>query len=266
MTITPGQPDFQNSAASRGKHKTLTIRTPEGIAFSLAIASPATRFLALVIDKLCAYIVATVISLIARLAGIISADLAGAIWLISSFMISTGYPIVMEWFWRGQTIGKMVMHIRVVDEQGLRLRFSQVVIRNLLRFVDMLPGMYLVGGLSSFISTRGQRIGDIAANTIVIQHPEIAEPDLDQINPGKFNSFREYPHLAARLRQNVSPAEAGITLRALLRRNTLDDDARLLLFSEIRVHMEKIVRFPADVVEGISDEQYVRNIADILFR
>jgi hypothetical protein len=129
-----------------------------------------------------------------------------------------------------------------------------------------MPALYLLGGVVSFLGPRGKRLGDIAANTIVVSQRAIVEPDLDQILPGKYNSFREYPHLAARLRQNVLPREAGIALQALLRRDSLDDAARLSLFALIRAHMEKIARFPADVTEGVSDEQYVRNVTDILFR
>jgi len=265
MTTAQNKFSLQQSYSDPGKQKHLTIRTPEGIAFSLAIASPITRFVALVIDKISIYVASSVISMLIRLLGLINADMAGAFWIAASFVISVGYPIVFEWYWRGQTIGQKIMRIRVMDEQGLRLKFSQIVIRNILRFVDMLPGFYLVGGMSSFISTRGQRIGDIAANTIVIQHAEISEPDLTQINPGKFNSFKEHPHLVARLRQNISPAEAGIALRALLRRDTLDADARLKLFEEIRTHMENIARFPPETTQGTSDEQYVRNVVDILF-
>jgi len=54
-------------------------------------------------------------------------------------------------------------------------------------------------------STGAAAAGDLAANTIVVRHPAAAEPDFEKILPGKFNSFREYPHLAARLRQNVTP-------------------------------------------------------------
>ena len=266
MITTPAQPSSAEPVIRREKNKTLTIRTPEGILFSLPIASPIIRFLALAIDKACTAIAAIVAITFIGLFGIVSPDIAGAVWILVSFLIFTGYPIAMEWFYRGQTVGKIVMHIRVIDEQGLKLRFSQVVIRNLLRVVDMLPGLYFVGGLSSFVSPHGQRIGDIVANTVVMRHVKIAEPDLDQINPGKFNSFREYPHISARLRQNTSPVEAGIALQALLRRNTLEDNARLELFAAIRAHIEAKVRFPPEAVEGISDEQYVRNVADILFR
>jgi len=186
--------------------------------------------------------------------------------MIAVFAISIGYAICLEWFWRGQTIGKRLLRIRVTDSQGLRLQFSQVVVRNLLRFLDSLPLFYFVGGLSTVLTAHGQRLGDLVANTIVVQMPKLLEPDLEEVLPDKFNSFRHYPHLAARLRQRVSPQRAGILLRALLRRDALDHESRLTLFRTLREKLEAFVAFPAEITGGISDEQYVRNVVDILFR
>ncbi|MFQ5990014.1 MAG: RDD family protein, partial [Candidatus Methylomirabilales bacterium] len=166
----------------------------------------------------------------------------------------------------GQTLGKRLLRLRVIDEQGLRLQFSQIVIRNLLRFVDMLPMFYLVGGIACLASRRAQRLGDFASNTIVIRNPQIVEPDLDQLAVGKFNSLREYPHLEARLRQRVSPQEAGLALQALLRREELEPVARVELFNAIASHFVSVVKFPEDATYGITDEQYVRNVVEILFR
>ena len=245
---------------------TLTILTPEGIAFPLVLASPVSRFLALAVDQACISVVSYVVTMAARFLGWISADLGGATAMILLFAASIGYPMFLEWFWRGQTVGKRLLRLQVMDVQGLKLEPSQVVVRNLLRVIDTLPFFYMVGGLSALLSPRCQRLGDIAANTIVIQHPRIEEPDLDQILAGKFNTFMEYPHLAARLRQNVSPAEAWIALHALLRRDQLEDDARLEVFEAIRRHTAELVAFPPEAVEGLSDERYVRNVVDILFR
>ncbi len=146
------------------------------------------------------------------------------------------------------------------------LQFSQIVIRNLLRFVDMLPAFYLVGGIACLASRRAQRLGDFAANTIVVHNPKIQEPDLDQLLAGKFNSLREYPHLAARLHQRVSAGEARVALQALIRRDELNAQARVELFGEIAAHFRSLVEFPPEATEGITDEQYVRNVVDILFR
>jgi hypothetical protein len=141
-----------------------------------------------------------------------------------------------------------------------------VAIRNLLRFVDLLPGLYLLGGISCLVSRRAQRLGDFAANTIVVRIPKVCEPDLDQLMSGKYNSLREFSHLTARLHQRVSPTEARVALQALVRREELAATARIELFREIADHFRAIVEFPPEAIEGITDEQYVRNVVDILFQ
>lgn len=251
---------------NQAKTNTMTIKTPEGIVFSLLLSGPVTRFLASIVDLASIVVISRIASSLLGVAGIISQDLAMAASILAYFVASIGYGIVMEWYWRGQTLGKRLFRLRVIDEHGLRLQFSQIVIRNLLRFVDSLPAFYLVGGLACLISPRAQRLGDLAANTIVIWNPRIPEPDLNQLIAGKYNSFRDYPHLEARLRQSVSPLEASIALQALLRRDELDPQARVELFREIAAHFRSIVAFPQEATDGISDEQYMRNVVDALYR
>jgi uncharacterized RDD family membrane protein YckC len=245
---------------------TLQIRTPEGIVFAQQLAGPVTRFLAWAVDLMCIALLVTAVSYFLLLLQLISASFAGALSALGYFAISIGYGIVCEWFWRGQTVGKKLLRLRVVDAEGLRLQFNQIVTRNLLRFVDSLPGTYLVGGLVCWFNAKCQRLGDLAANTIVIRIPRVAEPDLDQLLAGKFNSLRQHPHLAARLRQNVSPAEAAVALQALVRRDELDPVARVELFSDLAAHFRARVEFPAEATDGIADEQQVRNVVDVLYR
>jgi uncharacterized RDD family membrane protein YckC len=248
------------------KHETLVIRTPEGISFSFRLAGPLSRFLAWTIDLAAVLALSFLLSLLFRIVGMISRDLATAASILVFFVIPVGYGIALEWHWRGQTIGKRLFRLRVMDAQGLRLQFNQVVIRNLLRFVDNLPAFYMVGGLACLVSSHAQRLGDLAANTIVAWNPKISRPDLDQLMRDKFNSFRRYPHLEARLRQHVSPQEAHIALQALIRRNEFAPEARVQLFGEIAAHFKSIVEFPEEATVGLSPEQYVRNIVDSLFR
>ena len=72
--------------------------------------------------------------------------------MVVYFVISVAYAIVLEWRWRGQTIGKRLLGLRVMDVHGLRLQLPQIALRNLLRLVDMLPLFYLVGGLACVFS------------------------------------------------------------------------------------------------------------------
>ena len=251
---------------AEGRYNTLTIRTPEGISFSFTLAGPVPRFLAWAIDQAVILLVAVLTSTLVQIAGVALPDLAMATWLIIYFVLSIGYGILLEWRWRGQTIGKRIMHLRVTDAGGLQLHFSQIVLRNLLRVADRLPSfIYLIGGIVVLLNRRYQRLGDIAANTVVIRIPPIGLPDVSQIMGDKFNSFREYAYLTARLRQNISPPEANLALRAIIRRGELLPEKRLALFEEIARHFRGSVDFPEDVTIGLTDEQYIRNIVDCIY-
>jgi len=248
------------------KTSTLQIRTPEGILFSQLLAGPVTRFLAWLIDLACIFGLLACLGTVVALLQWISPNIATAAGTLAYFIISIGYGIACEWGWRGQTVGKRLLRIRVVDAEGLRLQFNQIVIRNLLRFVDSLPLFYFAGGLACWATAKCQRLGDLAANTIVIRYPRIAEPDLEQLLAGKFNSLREYPHLIARLRQRVTPAEGAIALQALIRREQFDPLPRVQLFSELAAHFRDKVDFPPEAVEGTPDEQFLRNVVDLIYR
>ena len=245
---------------------TLPIRMPEGVCFSLPLASPALRGIAVFIDALMLLVLARVGAAVAQGLRWISPDFAGAVMTLTFFVSSSAYAIALEWCWHGQTVGKRLLNLRVVDARGLRLSFSQVVVRNLLRTVDALPFFYAVGGLTSWISPRRQRLGDLAADTVVITLSSPLTPNITALTAGHWNSFRAYPRLEARLRQNVSPEEATLLFRALSRREELAPASRLALYHVLAASLRERVHFPEDVEEDLADEQYLRNALDSLFR
>jgi hypothetical protein len=116
------------------------------------------------------------------------------------------------------------------------------------------------------VNSRTQRLGDLAANTVVIRSPQIEQPDLEQVLAGKFNSLRSHPHLEARLRQKISPVEASLALQAILRRDEFEPSARARLYARLGEHFRLLVEFPPESVESITDEQYLRNVVDTMFR
>ena len=244
----------------------LRIRTPEGIVFSYPLAGPVARCLAWGFDFVVIVALTWSTGMLCALLGLLFGDLAMAFFILSYFVISIGYGVATEWLWRGQTLGKRLLRLRVMDARGLRLEAHQVLMRNLLRFVDMLPLVYLVGGPASLLSRHAQRLGDLAANTVVVHLARHIEPDLDQLLAGKFNSLRQHPHLEGRLRQRVSPEEARLALQTLVRRDELEPAARVRLFAELADHLKSLVAFPPESAEAMPDEQYVRNVVDILFR
>ena len=247
-----------------GRRNTMSVRTPEGVEFSVLLAGPVVRFLAWSIDMACITAATGAISVIINLLSIINLDLGMALIILAGFIISIGYGICCEWLWRGQTIGKRLLRLRVVDERGLRLQFSQVVVRNLLRVVDSLPLLYLAGGVACLISGKSQRLGDMGASTIVVRNPVVFLPEFERLEDDKFNSMANYPHLVARLRQKTGHDALAIAVRALLRRDELDPKARVQLFRALADHLRSLVRFPQDAVDGIPDERYVRNVVDLV--
>ena len=93
-------------------------------------------------------------------------DVGGnAFWLLLA--LGLGYYIACEAA-TGATLGKRMVGIRVVNEDGTHLTFGSAVVRNLLRLVDSLF-FYLVGALFALTSARGQRLGDRAAHTLVVR-------------------------------------------------------------------------------------------------
>ncbi|MEO8353155.1 MAG: RDD family protein [Chthoniobacteraceae bacterium] len=244
----------------------LRIRTPEGISFSYQLAGPVTRCLAWALDLLVSIVLIMLGSLGPLFFGWINSDLALAFFWVMIFVVPTGYGILLEWKWRGQTVGKRVLRLRVMDADGLRLQFHQVLMRNLVRFVDLLPACYLIGGVACLLSRKGQRLGDLAAGTIVVHHRIPTEPDLEQLLGRRYNSLRDHPHLMARLRQRTSPAEAGVVLQALIRRDEFAADERVHLFHELSAHFRQRVSFPIEIIEPMPDEQFIRNVVDVLFR
>lgn len=249
-----------------GKQTTLTIRTPEGVTFDLLLASPVSRCLAWAVDFAIQSLV-----MIASLWGLSAATIVApglAIFLMSIILLAVpvAYGMLFETLWRGQTIGKRLSGLRVIDETGLALTGGQIVVRNLLRVVDALPLAYLVGGVFCAFTRRCQRLGDLAAGTVVVRSVREGIPEVDGILRDKYNSFRDHPHLEARLRQRTTPEEAQIVLSALLRRDRLAAEERLELYADLADYFRNLVPFPEVVVHGLTDEQYLRNVADSLFR
>jgi hypothetical protein len=81
----------------------------------------------------------------------------------------------------------------------------------------------------------------------------------------RYNSFAQYHLLSAQLRQKVSPDAAAIALEAILRRDRLEDRARVALFDELAAFFQSSVQFPAEYADQLSSEQYVRNIVELLY-
>ncbi|HUX68005.1 MAG TPA: RDD family protein [Terriglobales bacterium] len=239
--------------------------TPEGFAFDLPLAGLGARCLAWVIDGL---VVGAVLALAGQVLSVLALGLPGiasALQIVLGFAVTLLYAAALEWFWQGQTIGKNILGLQVMEAHGLPLTGAQVLMRNLLRIVDILPGLYLAGGIACLGTRHSQRLGDQVAGTVVVQRRRGAQPDLAPWLAQKYNSLREHPQLALRLRHLTTPAEAGVALEALLRRDELEPARRAAIYRALVAHFQARVPFPEATLEALSPEQYLRNVVGILF-
>ena len=159
------------SQVSPGDPESLVVATPERVAFRLETAGLGSRFVAQLIDLL--LLGALLLAMTAVCIGLAALTGAFAVvylaFLLIAFAIVLGYFIVCESVWSGRTPGKMALRLRVVDVRGGPLGVGQAIVRNLVRIVDFLPSYYAVGVIAIFATARNQRLGDLAAGTVVVR-------------------------------------------------------------------------------------------------
>jgi uncharacterized RDD family membrane protein YckC len=155
----------------------VSIETPEQIDVSLEIAGLGSRFVGCVIDWLikALFIIMLIIlgGILAALVGATGSQLGTALVIALLvavyFLFSVGYKIYFEVRHNGQTPGKKFAGIRAIRAGGGPVDFVTSGIRNLLALGDLAPPFYLVDGFLVLITKNGQRLGDMAAGTIVIR-------------------------------------------------------------------------------------------------
>jgi uncharacterized RDD family membrane protein YckC len=175
--------------AETGKLDTLqSVELAEGVEIRLRMAGPMPRAGAYLIDFLIRSAVLIIGSIIVMFAGfVIGGMVAGGLIMIAWFLLDWIYPVLFESGKRGATPGKRAVGLRVVQATGSPITFGQAVVRNFLRFIDGMPFFSYGIGLTSCLATkRFQRLGDLAAGTVVIydrmpHSPQIAAPP--PINP-----------------------------------------------------------------------------------
>jgi uncharacterized RDD family membrane protein YckC len=173
--------------------RTFAVTTPENVTIDYQIAGAGSRGGAALIDILLQGLIFALLYYV-RIRVFpppVSSPLAEVLLLI--FFIVVGYTMLFEWLWNGQTPGKRLCRLRAVRDQGLPLDASAVVIRNLFRVIDSLPGLYVVGIISMMATANSKRLGDLAAGTIVVKErttpPQPQAPEIPRV------AFAEEPQL-----------------------------------------------------------------------
>jgi uncharacterized RDD family membrane protein YckC len=207
---------------------TRIIETPEGVSIRLRLAGPVPRALAWMVDSfICAIAWSVALIFLSQLG-----DFGLGLWLICIFLLAWFYPVLFEVYAQGATPGKKMLGLAVLQDDGVPVGWSASVVRNLLRFIDLLPLFYAFGLCSMFLSRDFKRLGDIVAKTIVVHRdkPRLSQklPPVRALSPPVWLSSSEQqlivafaarvprltPDRAQELAQILDPASAQGNLRA----------------------------------------------------
>lgn len=174
------------------------------------------------------------------------------------FLVYWGYFVLFETWMNGQTPGKRYMRIRVVQQEGGAISFQAIAIRNLVRPVDFL-GVYAVGGLVMFLTRKVQRLGDLAAGTVVISE-EI--PDYAAKADKRAAVMDEIPPAPTSLEAaHLKPAEYRLLYNYWLRRDQLSLEARAQLLPKL---LRPVLERSGEPLEGNSLPALERRLEELM--
>ncbi len=236
----------------------LAVTTPELVTFHYRTAGLASRALAWLIDQ-CQIIALRIVLFIVLIR---LAEYGIAIFLALMLLIDFGYFTWFEWRRNGQTPGKKYMGIHVVCISGASLRPGDVLLRNLLRVLDSLPVLMLVGGITAFIDPLRRRLGDMAAGTAVVHAPQAQLPSEMFNADNRQNSYWADPAVRNRINARVTREERDLLMDLAMRRDQLDPLPRQELFSQALAYFSR--RYSLPQVDHLTDEQAVLNVAMVV--
>lgn len=175
----------------------IEIVTPENIAFQYRVAGPFMRLPAYLIDLVLRILIVALCALVAVLGlGLVGLPGMGlAVLAVGGFITEWFYGGLFEALWNGQTPGKRLLRLRVLTAEGQPINAWQAVLRNFLRGADSLPWMcYQVGLLAAASNDRFQRLGDLAAGTMVVVEQRPLRADLVRVDqPAALQLAAELP-------------------------------------------------------------------------
>ena len=231
---------------ARPFEQTVDVETPELVVLTYSLAGVGSRVLAGLTDL--AICVGAFLVLIIAIASLSAGSIAiafdaGATWAIAllaiaQFTLLWGYYVLFEGLMDGQTPGKRMHRLRVVRDGGYSVTFGVSAVRNLVRMLDMQPGiLYLVGLTSLLVTRRGRRLGDLVAGTIVVRE------DVRSVTAAP-QGRREVGSDTATLQTSLSEDEYTVLSRFVERWSTLDPLKRAALSSQL------VARFASVLPDG----------------
>jgi uncharacterized RDD family membrane protein YckC len=235
------------------------IETPEQIDVELELAGLGTRFLAQLLDWLIkALLTAALALLVTVTAGLLGfsqaiesgSKLVLALGVVLGYLLWLGFDIFFEVRNNGQTPGKRSAGARVVREGGAPVDFQAACVRNLLGLADWLPMFYLLGALLILVTGKRQRLGDMAAGTLVIRERALDAP-ADVASQVEQFASPEYAFTASQLAA-CTPHDRQILRSFFQRHGQMDRDEQSRLALRLTELLQARMSYtpPAPIVSG----------------
>ncbi|MCC6417412.1 MAG: RDD family protein [Gemmataceae bacterium] len=245
------------------------VVTSEKVPFTYRVAGLGARFLAWLFDLGMIALLLTALLLVAQGWEMVGAGVGMAVFMVTSFAVQWGYFVVFEWLWHGQTPGKRVLGIRVIQERGTAASFTQAAVRNILRVVDGLPLLvpdlvpvaYGVGFLVAASNRENRRLGDLAAGTLVVYVEDRTGP-IRVLAAPPTPAQRERAAQARQRLEQLGRQHKQTLLDLCLRRDQLRLRERARLFSAVAGYFK--TRLDLAPQEYESDEKFVLQMIALL--
>jgi uncharacterized RDD family membrane protein YckC len=220
----------------------VSVAGAEGLDHEMVLAGLGSRVAAAMVDLILQVLALTVLTFVGGLFG----DAGVVLVSVGGFMVMLGYPVVAEAFAGGQTVGKRVFGMTVVRRDGTPVTFLTATVRNLVRVVDILPGTYLVGAVAIFVSPLNQRVGDMAAGTLVVNRPRAGAGNLVSVTGSAMAPVLS-PGVVGWDVSSVTAEEVAAVRSFLLRRSELDPGHRANLAQTLAFQLlPKVAGVPLD--------------------
>jgi uncharacterized RDD family membrane protein YckC len=231
-----------------------SVVIPEAVPLDLETASIGSRFLGLLIDWSIQGVLLLVLLIIVSNTSV--GWLGTTITFILIFLIIWGYPIALETLWRGRTVGKVAMGLRVVTKEGGQIGFRHAAIRAALAIVDFALSSGAVAVICVLLTQDNQRLGDLAAGTVVLrERTGLRRPTPTTFSaPYGLDDYTESLDVA-----RLGPAEYGVVRAFLIRAPSLPQPVRARLAAQVGESIAKLVQPPPP--PGVPAEVFLASVA-----
>jgi uncharacterized RDD family membrane protein YckC len=241
----------------KGRHRRVIV-TPEHVEIHLDPAGLGSRFVALLVD----FVVVTSLSATVSQLTLVFLPTAPALLVraLLLLVLTWGYHVYFEVRHAGRSPGKRMMGLRVVDGRGLPLGVEQSFVRNVVRVLDAAPLGYAFGALVAQFDRERRRLGDIAADTLVVREARTVDAERRTGRTRAFNSLRT-PRLLRLARHRVTLEEREFLSELCRRADGLEERARFDLMEEVGRHYRARLEIDDPHLSG---ESLVRGLTAVL--